>query len=312
MLAILTSFAVGSLILLFSTEYLVSFAKRVSFALKISPLVVGLTLVSIGTSLPELSLSMTAIYKNDVGLAMGNIVGSNVVNILFVFAIGILAGKLRVGTSKTQRNAVILTVTSVVFVVLQLSNVPAKLSGIILLTMAVAVTFLEYILGVSGRDGEDKKMFAKQHRVKIGASALFMPIILVIGIIVGSSMVVASAEEFSVVAKISTTLVGLSLTAVVTSLPELLTTILSQKEHQAKLTLGNILGSNIYNLLLIGGLINLLYGKVGAGTKGWVEMLVSTLIFIFMIKKFEGQVIPKKYGFALLLLFFIYLASLGV
>lgn len=312
MLAILTSFAVGSLILLFSTEYLVSFAKRVSFALKISPLVVGLTLVAIGTSLPELSLSMTAIYKNDVGLAMGNIVGSNVVNILFVFAIGILAGKLRVGTSKTQRNAVILTVTSVIFVILQLSAIPARLSGIILLTMSVAITFLEYILGVSGRDGEDKKMFAKQHRVKIGASALFMPIILVIGIIVGSSMVVASAEEFSVVAKISTTLVGLSLTAVVTSLPELLTTILSQKEHQAKLTLGNILGSNIYNLLLIGGLINLLYGKVGAGTKGWVEMLASTLIFIFIIKKFEGQVIPKKYGFALLLLFFIYLASLGV
>ena len=146
MLEILIKFFAGSLILLISTQFLVNYAKKISLALKISPLIIGFTIVAIGTSLPELSFSLTALVKQDVGLAMGNIVGSNMVNILFVFAIGILIGKLRVGTSKTQRNSMFLLAATILFVVLQLTQVPARISGLILISSAILITIVEYFI----------------------------------------------------------------------------------------------------------------------------------------------------------------------
>ena len=311
MLGILIKFLTGSLILLVSTQFLVNYAKKISLALKISPLIIGLTIVAIGTSLPELSFSLTALIKQDVGLAMGNIVGSNVVNILFVFAVGILIGKLRVGTSKTQRNSMFLLVATALFVVLQLTQVPAKISGLILISSAVLITLVEYFMGVLGRKNEDKKMFAKKQKIEINSSVIFVPIFLIAGIIVGSLMAVSAIEEFSTLTKISTTIIGLSLTAIVTSLPELLTTIFSQEEHQSKLTMGNILGSNIYNFLLIGGFINLLSGKNGIAMKDWIVMLFVTGFFLFILKRFSGRNIPKKYGVILLIIFVFYLLNLG-
>ena len=302
MLGILIKFLTGSLILLVSTQFLVNYAKKISLALKISPLIIGLTIVAIGTSLPELSFSLTALIKQDVGLAMGNIVGSNVVNILFVFAVGILIGKLRVGTSKTQRNSMFLLVATALFVVLQLTQVPAKISGLILISSAVLITLVEYFMGVLGRKNEDKKMFAKKQKIEINSSVIFVPIFLIAGIIVGSLMAVSAIEEFSTLTKISTTIIGLSLTAIVTSLPE---------QHQAKLTMGNILGSNIYNLLLIGGFINLLSGKNGIAMKDWIVMLFVTGFFLFILKRFSGRNIPKKYGVILLIIFVFYLLNLG-
>ena len=311
MLEILIKFSIGSLILLISTQFLVNYAKKISFALKISPLIIGLTIVAIGTSLPEMSFSLTALIKQDVGLAMGNIVGSNVVNILFVFAIGILIGKLRVGTSKTQRNSIFLLVATILFVVLQLTQIPSRISGIILISSAVLITLIEYFMGVLGREKEDSKMFTKKQKIEITSSVIFIPIFLIVGVIIGSLMAVSAIEEFSYLTKISTTVIGLSLTAIVTSLPELLTTIFSQKEHQAKLTMGNILGSNIYNLLLIGGFINLLSGKNGIAMKDWIVMLFVTGLFLFILKRFSGRNIPKKYGVILLIIFVFYLANLA-
>ena len=311
MLGILIKFLTGSLILLVSTQFLVNYAKKISLALKISPLIIGLTIVAIGTSLPELSFSLTALIKQDVGLAMGNIVGSNVVNILFVFAVGILIGKLRVGTSKTQRNSMFLLVATVLFVVLQLTQVPAKISGLILISSAVLITLVEYFMGVLGRKNEDKKMFANKQKIEINSSVIFVPIFLIAGVIVGSLIAVSAIEEFSILTKISTTIIGLSLTAIVTSLPELLTTIFSQEEHQAKLTMGNILGSNIYNFLLIGGFINLLSGKNGIAMKDWIIMLAVTGFFLFILNRYSGKNIPKKYGVILLIIFVFYLLNLG-
>ena len=311
MLWILTKFLIGSVILLISTQFLVNYAKKISLALKISPLIIGLTIIAIGTSLPELSFSLTALIEQDVGLAMGNIVGSNVINILFVFAVGILIGKLRVGTSKTQRNSLFLLLATVLFVVLQLTQVPAIISGLILISSAVLITLVEYFMGVLGRKNEDKKMFAKKQKVEINSSVIFVPLLLIAGVIVGSLMAVSAIEDFSALTKISTTIIGLSLTAIVTSLPELITTIFSQEEHQAKLTMGNILGSNIYNLLLIGGFINLLSGKNGIAMKDWIVMLAVTGFFLFILNRYSGKNIPKIYGVVLLIIFGLYLINLG-
>lgn len=310
MTASLIKFFIGSSILLISTQSLVHYAKKISFILKISPLIVGTTIIAMGTSLPELSFSLTAISRGDVGLAMGNVVGANITNILFVFAIGILIGKLRVGTSKTQTNSAILLLATIAFILFQVTAISPRVSGIILIALAVLVTFYEYFMGVSGRTHEDKKMFKYKHKVKISASVLFVPLLLIIGVIFGSIIAVSAIEQISQITRISTTIIGLSLVSITTTLPELLTTIFSQEEHEGKLTMGNILGSNIYNLLFIGGFINLLHGKNGIDTKNWITLILTTGIFLFILKRFSGKNIPRKYGFILLVIFAVYLATL--
>ncbi len=311
MLSIVIKFIIGIVVLLISTQLFVRTAKKISQSFKLSPLVIGLTVVAIGTSLPELAFSLMALIKHDIGLAMGNIVGSNIINILFVFPVGILIGKLRVGSTKTQRNAVILLLASIVFLLFQtLKQVPATTAGFILVTLALFVTYVEYSLGISGRGREDKKMFKGKVKVRISPFTMVLPIFLLAGIVMGSFLAVNAVEEFSLITNLSTTIIGLTLTAVVTSLPELLTTIFSQEEHQAKLTVGNLLGSNLYNLLLVGGIINLLSGRNGITTQNWIIFGVVTLLFIFLLKKYSGKNIPRKWALILLGLFVFYLVNL--
>lgn len=303
-------FIIGSLILLVSTHLLVRLAERLSIGAKISPLIVGITVVAIGTSLPELAFSVTALTQSDPGLAMGNIIGSNIVNILLVLPIGILIGKLRIGRTKTQRNVVLLFLATAVFILLQFSGFNHKVIGVVFVVSALVITGVEYFLGVEGRGKEDKKMFKYKRKIPLGIVTIFSFPVLVGGIIAGSYLAVGSIEGISLATGLSTTILGLSLTAVVTSLPELLTTIFSQEEHEEKITIGNVLGSNLYNLLLIGGIVIFFAGKNGILIQNWVILGVVTTIFVFILKKYKGRNVPRIWGVGLLLLMGLYLFSL--
>lgn len=264
----LPQFGIGLVILLLSTQKLVELAKNISRTLRISPLIVGITIVAIGTSLPELAVSLVSILKNDVGLAMGNIIGSNIVNILLVFPVGLFIGKLRIGTIKTQRNALFLLGATAIFFITQSFGSFKPVSGLLLISLAVAISIVEYMLGVFGRTHEDIKQFKSVKYKNLGWGGVVSAILLTLGIIGGSVLVVNSIEAISLLTGISTTILGLTLIAVSTSLPELLTTIFSQENHQEKITVGNILGSNIYNLLLIGGIISLFPSATPIQQKG--------------------------------------------
>ena len=309
---LILKFLLGIVILLASTQLFVKTAKKISEAFKLSPLIIGITVVAIGTSLPELAFSLMALIKHDIGLAMGNIVGSNIVNILLVFPVGILVAKLRVGSTKTQRSAIFLLLISGLFLTLQVATkISSQIVGFFLISLALVITLVEYFLGASGRSGEDKKMFEKKSRVNITPAILVLPIFLIAGIIIGSYLAVNAVEGFSLITGISTTVLGLSLTAVVTSLPELMTTIFSQEEHQAKLTVGNILGSNIYNLLLIGGIINLLAGRNGIPPKDWIIFGFVTVFFVLLLKKYSAKNISRRFGLVLLVMFIFYIISIA-
>ena len=158
----ITLFIIGAIVLLVSTQAFIKLAERISVSLRLSPLIIGLTVVSIGTSLPELTVSTIAAIRGDVGLAMGNLIGSNIVNVFLVLGVGILVGKLRVGTTKTQRNIYMMSGIAGLFLLLYLLGLPHIIAGGILLATALMVTFDEYIRGVSGRTHEDAKMFAKR------------------------------------------------------------------------------------------------------------------------------------------------------
>lgn len=307
MYSILLQFGIGLIILLFATHKLLDLAKGISRMLRISPLIVGITVVAIGTSLPELAVSVVAIAKNDAGLAMGNIIGSNIVNILMVFPVGLFIGKLRIGTTKTQRNAVFLLGATSIFYVTQSFGSPKPISGLFLIGLAVAISIVEYMLGVFGRSHEDIKQFKSTKYKKLGWGVVVSAILLILGIIGGSILVVNSVETISLLTGISTTILGLTLIAVSTSLPELFTTIFSQEDHQEKITVGNILGSNIYNLLLIGGIVSLFPSTISIQQKEWVWLAGVTIGFVAILRFYKGQRPPKWIGVILLVLLLIYL-----
>ncbi|QQG47420.1 MAG: sodium:calcium antiporter [Candidatus Woesebacteria bacterium] len=305
---ILIALISGIVLLLFSTKTLIKLSETLSLSLKLSPLIIGMTVVAIGTSLPELSVSTIASLQHDYGLAVGNIIGSNIVNILLVFSVGILIGNLRIGTTKTPRNAIILLLFTFIYTYTHLfTNFPRQTLGLFFITTSFLVTFLEYKWALFGRTHEDNKKFKNSKRVRFTLGKLILLIMSVAGIITGGYFIVTSTEKLSLITGLSTGVLGLTLTAVATSLPELLTTIFSQEEHEEKMTIGNIIGSNIYNLFLIGGIIDLFSGNTNLIQINWLTLNLTTVFLVLIIFIFRGKTIPKWIGLTSLLLFFMYI-----
>lgn len=285
--------------LLFATRIFIKLVERISQRLKLSPLIIGTTVVAIGTSLPELVVSGASLIRGNLGLAWGNIVGSNIVNVLLVFPVGIMMGKLRIGSTKTQRNILILFGATAVFMILQMWVKSGLVAGIILLVMAVLVTIEEYLWGVDGRKHEDAKRFKHQAVEKLRTVDIIQ-LIFILGLIaLGGVMTVKSIDGISLVTGYSTTILGLTLTAIATSLPELMTTIFSQEEHQDKVIIGNIMGSNLYNLLLIGGLITLFSVPQALAGQEVVWLGLSTLVFGLILHRYGGKSVPWWVGLVL-------------
>jgi cation:H+ antiporter len=300
-------FSIGIIILISSSFLFIEVGKKLAHFFRISHLTIGVTLIALGTSLPELAVSTAAIYKHEVGLAVANIVGSNIVNILLIFPIGILIGNLRVGTEKTQRNLVVLFLVSLLFMILPFVGISPYLKGLILLISAVFATLTEYYWGVYGRTHEDRKKFLKKKMSPIGVFDIIIAFISLAGIIYGGITTANSALDISIISGYSATAIGLTLTAISTSLPELFFTIISQNQKEEKLTLGNIIGSNIYNLLFIGGLIYMFSGSSYKLSN--VEMLflpIATILFIATAHTYKGFVIPKKVSIVFIALFLLY------
>ncbi len=302
MLITILYFIIGLFLLLFATEIFVKMAQKISLAFCISPFIVGVTIVAVGTSLPELSVSLIAALKKDTGLALGNIIGSNITNIFLVLPVGILLGKIRVGTIKTQRNSFLLLLSTLLFISVMTAFHFPPMAGLLLLISAALFTGGEYFWGIAGRNIEDKQRFSFQDTV--------MFLISLVGILLGGTMLVNSVESISTYTGITTTVLGLSLTAIATSMPELLTTIFSLRKKEDKMTLGNIIGSNIYNLLLIGGIIALSTPIVFIPGSDWIILLIATISLASVIFIYKGKLIPKKFGLIFLLFFFVYIWSL--
>lgn len=302
-----TLFIIGAIFLLISTQVFIKQAERISAALKLSPLVIGLTVVSIGTSLPELTVSTLAAVRGDVGLAMGNLIGSNIVNVFLVLGIGILVGKLRVGTTKTQWNIYVMTGITGLFLLLYFLGLPGSIAGGILLVLALIVTCDEYMWGVHGRSHEDVRMYTHRKHARFSLIDICKSIVALAGIVIGGIVIVSSIEQLSVLLGFSTTILGLSVTAIVTSLPELLTTIFSQEDREEKITIGNLIGSNIYNLALIGGIVLLFSSWKIITTYEIIMLSTATLTFAAVVVIHKGKIIPKYTGFLLLILFSAYI-----
>ena len=178
-------FAIGISIVLAGAEFLVYAAKHIATRFKLSPLFISLTIVSIGTSLPELAVSTSSILQGDEGLAIANIIGSNITNSTLILGIAVILSSIRIGTQKTQKNAFILLGLTVVFSVLRLSKIAPTHQGSLLLGIAVIIMLFQYFSALRGRLHEDKKMLSilKKFSKKEHKSVWFYVLILFVSVV---------------------------------------------------------------------------------------------------------------------------------
>ncbi|MCI0471948.1 MAG: hypothetical protein L0Y76_00010, partial [Ignavibacteria bacterium] len=201
----------------------------------------------------------------------------------------------------------IMTGITGLFLMMYMFGLSSGIAGGILLCLAFIVTYSEYAWGIKGRTREDAKMYSKRVYGKFSITDIGTVIAALAGIVIGGFLTVSSVEQLSILLNLSTTILGLSVTAVVTSLPELLTTIFSERDGAVKITIGNLIGSNIYNLALVGGIV-LLFSSWKSITLYEIFMLLTgTSVFAAIVVANKGKIIPKYTGFFLLGLFITYI-----
>jgi cation:H+ antiporter len=255
---------VGLAALLVGAEVLVRGGTGLASWLGIRPMVVGLTVVSLGTSLPELAVGIDAAVRGSPGLAVGNIVGTNLVNVLFILGLSALLVPVVFQRRTLRFDLPVMTAAALALYVLSLDGRLGRLDGVLLLGFAVAYTWV--LLRVSGRDDATEStgdpMVGGGHRdaadhARSGARPLRNTVEMLAGILVivlGAEFLVRGAVAGAQALGVSEAVIGLTVVAIGTSAPELVTTLVSTFRGDRDIALGNLLGSSIYNIVFVLGL----------------------------------------------------------
>ncbi len=234
-------------LLLVGGEFLVRGAATVAGRLGVSPMVIGLTLVGFGTSMPELMASLQAALAGSPGVAVGNVVGSNIANILLILGAAALIAPLAVAKAGFKRDGLALIGATAVFIAIAMTGQIGRTSGVILILLLVAYTVWAYR---SGQIDPADEVVIPNMRLPMGMALALLGIG---GVIWGADLLVGAAIELAAAAGVSEAVIGLTLVAIGTSLPELATSVTAAIKRQGDLALGNIIGSNIFNVLGISG-----------------------------------------------------------
>lgn len=306
-------FGISLIVLILAAHILVKFVEKLAAKIRLSPLIIGATLIAFGTSLPETFVAISSIYQNVPNVSFGDIIGSTIGNISLILGLAILLFPIKVGTNKTQKNNLIMLVLTACFVLLFfLPPGTRKLLALFLTLFYVVFIVIEIIWGEMGSRKEDRRALTHMHHYRGRTSVFIVGILLsLLALIVSSKFLVSSALNIASVLGVDPEVIGLSVIAVGTSLPELITTIFSCLDKEWKLLLGDIQGSNIYNLSVLGAIL-ILFGDgfTQIHTVSLIYLLATSVSFFLLIKKYEGKIIPHTYGLLYLISYGAYLIYL--
>lgn len=313
--------ALGLVILLLAGDALVRGAVNMSLRLGVPALIVSLTIVAFGTSAPELLIAINAVHDNADGIALGNVVGSNTANILLVLGIPAILATLHTSQCNTRKSYLQMLAATVLFIVLAFCGTLTIWSGLILLaalSLFLLGAFREarYHRSCACEDGEESDMEALDGLEEADPDLPWWKIATylllgLIGLPLGADLLVDNATIIARMYHVSETVIGLTLVAIGTSLPELATTVMATLRRQADVALGNVIGSNMFNLLAIIGVATMV-GPISVDPEFlyfdlWVMLGASLLIVPFVFLKKD---ITRLWGFLLTGLYLVYLAIL--
>jgi len=245
---------VGLVVLVLGGELLVRGGSGLGRSFGLPPLVVGLTIVAFATSTPELAVSVDASLSGSPGLAVGNVVGSNIVNVLLVLGLAALVLPIAVRSQLVKLDVPIMVAISVLLLVLSLDGSVSRLDGALLLLLAVGYVALSIVVGLrEGAKADDAADDAGEGPPRLPVS-LALVVVGVALLVLGARALVSGATTLAESFGVSELVIGLTVVAVGTSLPELATSLIAAIRGERELAIGNIVGSNIMNIAAIMGL----------------------------------------------------------
>lgn len=298
---------IGFLLLGIGAELLVGGSSRLALRLGVTPLAVGLTIVAFGTSSPELAVSIESTVTGRSALALGNVIGSNIANIGLILGITAVIQPIRVERSIVRMQIPIVIISTAVLGLLLLDGSIDHLNGVLLCLALVAYLIVSYRQSKADFDVQEKLdmpeiiLPSKQGNTGRNIIAIIAGLIM---LIYGSQLFVDNATELARTLGISEAFIGLTLVAVGTSIPELATSILAGIRKQSDIALGNVVGSNIFNILCVLGVASL-FGSIAAdqfSILDFVTMLLFALVLLplaksgFTLSRFEGLLLLAGYG----------------
>ena len=278
-------FLLGLVLLYFGAEWLVAGASSAALRFGIAPLVVGLTVVAFGTSAPELLVSLLALADGKDGISVGNIIGSNIANIALILGCASLVRPIQVSEIAVKREYPIMLAASGLLVLLAHDGKITRIdAGIMLVCMAA---FLGVSLWRGLKGGKDAELPEELEEIDLDEDSLGKDLLLVgggiLGLALGAYLLVENsifiAKEFNV----PDLVIGISIVAIGTSLPELATSVVASYRGESDISVGNVIGSNIFNILLVLGVVAMILpitvGQVAIDIDMWVMLAISIIIW---------------------------------
>lgn len=295
---------VGFVFLIKGSDFFVDGASSIAALLKIPTIIVGLTIVAFGTSAPEAAVSITSSLAGSNAMAVSNVIGSNLFNMLMVIGVAALLGDLLMEKSVLNKDLpflVAITLLLAAFIVMGWNI--SSIEGIILLIILVVYIF--YLIRSAGNSGSAN--YVEKPKLTLPKSILFI-IVGLAGIVLGGDLVVNSASDIAIALGMSETLVGLTIVAIGTSLPELVTSITALRKGENQLVIGNVIGSNIFNILFVLGASSAI-SSITLNSSMLIDiiLMIAVTILCFIFGKTQEKY-DKKEGIILVLIFIAYMA----
>ena len=295
---------VGFLFLIKGSDFFVDGASSIASHLKIPTIIVGLTIVAFGTSAPEAAVSITSSLTGSNAMAVSNVIGSNLFNMLMVIGIAALLSNLLMEKSVLKKDLPFLVAITLLFAIFIFIGWDiTNLEGIILLIILAG--YIIYLIRGSKKSKNANDVEAAKFTLP---KSIILIIIGLAGIIIGGDLVVDSASAIAIALGMSETLVGLTIVAIGTSLPELVTSITALRKGENQLVIGNVIGSNIFNILFVLGASSAI-SRIPLDSSMLIDVLfmMGVTILCFIFGKTQDKY-DKKEGVILIALFIAYMA----
>lgn len=300
----------GFMLLIKGADIFVDGASSTAQNFKVSKVLIGLTIVAFGTSAPEFAVSMNALANKSTDMVLGNVIGSNIMNILLIIGIAAIIHPISIKNNTVKKELPLTLLISTLLVVLFLdirlgNNAVNEISRsdafVILLFFSI---FLYYLVTLAI---DKKKQDTKEEpKFKLSKSIIYV-ILGLAGIIIGSDLVVDSSAKIATIIGVSERIIALTIIAFGTSLPELVTTIISSRKGEQDLLIGNIIGSNIFNICIVLGIPVAIFGGITPGSFQLIDliMLIVSALLLYLFSK-SYKKITRIEGILMLTLFIGY------
>lgn len=305
---------IGFFFLIKGADLFVDGAASIARKFNIPSMIIGLTIVAMGTSAPEAAVSITSSLSGQNDMSVANVVGSNFFNILVVLGVSSLISKLPVQKNTIKKDTPFLLIVSGLLLVFGINKYISRIEGLILLIVFVYFLYstVKMAKSATNLDSSSDNEIALAENDTTTQTPILKTVILsvigILGIVIGGDMVVDSATSIATLFGMSANLVGLTIVAIGTSLPEFVTSIVAIKKGETEIAIGNVIGSNIFNILLVLGLATFI-SPITISTLALIDIIfmlcITILLYLFMKKDYS---LLKKHGIILVGIYIVYMS----